>query len=92
MRKGTHLPPRTPEHRRAISTRMRGNQYAADALRRAAERRRVVFDPALEKELLACRKRGWNVEMIAAWLGVGRGTVMRELKARDMPTGRWRRY
>ena len=90
MRKGTRLPPRSLEHRRKLSAAGVGNQRAAQVLRDWAERRRVVFDTEMTSELLRLRARGCNVEAIAAWIGVGRDAVMRELRARGLPTGRWR--
>ena len=90
MRKGTKLPPRTPEHRRKLSDALRGSQHGAATFRKINAERRVVFDDVMTKELLRCRARGWNVEMLAAWIGVSRGVVMRELRARGLPTGRWR--
>ena len=90
MRKGTRLPPRSAEHRRKLALAGLGNQRAAHVLREWSQRRRVIFDAEMTKELLRLRARGNNVEAIAAWIGVSRDAVMRELHLHGLPTGRCR--
>ena len=89
LSRGQRLPPRSPEHRRKLGLARAGrpNPHAVRAMARA---NRIVFDSEMVIEMLRLRKRGCNVEAIAAWIGVCRGVVMRELHSRGLPTGRWR--